>query len=146
MKVQQKLFSSASSKQLYCCPRPADGGSFSGSCATDTQAATEEPGETPVCCDGYTKPSPRLGCTQHQMSKVRVDELWVIPLAPLLQCHHIRRQEHVVWPKLERNSWIIQYSYKHKHHVGGIEVPQRERRRDKAFNLYQIQEQGFDNK
>lgn len=57
-----------------------------------------EPGETPVRCDGYTKPSPRSGCTQHQMSKVRGDELWVIPLAPLLQCHRIRRQEHVVWP------------------------------------------------
>ncbi len=57
-----------------------------------------EPGETPVRCDGYTKRSPRSGCTQHQMSKVRGDELWVIPLAPPLQCHHIRRQEHVVWP------------------------------------------------
>lgn len=49
-------------------------------------------------CDGYTKLSPRSGCTQHQMSKVQGDELWVIPLALLLQCHHIRRQEHVVWP------------------------------------------------
>lgn len=56
------------------------------------------PGETPVHGDGYTKPSPRSGCTHHQMSRVRGDELWVIPLAPLLQCHHIRRQEHVVWP------------------------------------------------
>lgn len=56
------------------------------------------PGETPVRCDGYTKPSPCSGCTQHQMSKVRGDELWVIPLAPLLQCHRIRRQEHVVLP------------------------------------------------
>ena len=55
-----------------------------------------EPVETPVPCDGYTKPSPRSGCTRHQMSKVRGDELWVIPLATLLQCHHIRRQEHVV--------------------------------------------------
>lgn len=55
-----------------------------------------EPVETPVPCDGYTEPSPCSGCTHHQMSKVRGDELWVIPLAPLLQCHHIRRQEHVV--------------------------------------------------
>ena len=55
-----------------------------------------EPVETPVPCDGYTEPSPHSGCTHHQMSKVRGDELWVIPLAPLLQCHHIRREEHVV--------------------------------------------------
>ena len=30
------------------------------------------------------------------MSRVQADELWVMPLALILQCHHIRRREHVV--------------------------------------------------
>lgn len=45
--------------------------------------------QTLVRYDGYTNLSFCSDCTRHQMSKVQGDELWVILLAPVLQCHHI---------------------------------------------------------
>lgn len=61
-----------------------------------------EPGETDTrALWGLYRAGPSLTfyfITLHQMSKVQGDELWVIPLALLLQCHHIKRQEHVVSP------------------------------------------------
>lgn len=48
--------------------------------------------------DGYTKPSQCQDYPRHQMAKIQRDELWFCPPTPLLQCHNIKRQVHMVSP------------------------------------------------